>query len=188
MFSKLLIANRGEIAVPIAQTLQRMGIRAVAVYSEPDARAAHVARADEANPLGGTTLAQSCLRIEKIINAAKRRGADAIHPVYGFLSEIADFAQACADAGITFIGPSPAVIRAMGDKVAAKRMMTDAGVPVVPGVESLSMSPSAASDTKDTCGAGLQLVKDTGCKPVPQDYEAVPQDSAGRAARITAVR
>ncbi len=167
MFSSVLIANRGEIAVRIAQTLQQMGIRAVAVYSEPDRRAVHVARADEAHALGGNTSAESYLRIEKIIDAARRCGADAIHPGYGFLSENADFAQACADAGIAFIGPTPAVIRAMGDKVTAKRLMAEAGVPVVPGAES-DVTRAGAAEQRD-CGTGFQPVRDTGYKPVPQD-------------------
>jgi len=133
MFRKVLIANRGEIAVRIAGTLQQMGITAVAIYSEPDARALHVRAADEAYALGGKTSAESYLRIEKIIEIARARGIDAIHPGYGFLSENEDFAQACADAGITFIGPSPQVIREMGDKIVAKEKFVAAGVPVVPG-------------------------------------------------------
>ena len=133
MFRKVLIANRGEIAVRIAGTLQQMGITAVAVYSEPDARALHARAADQAYALGGKTSAESYLRIEKIIEIARARGIDAIHPGYGFLSENEDFAQACADAGITFIGPSPQVIRDMGDKIVAKEKFVAAGVPVVPG-------------------------------------------------------
>ena len=133
MFKKILIANRGEITVRIAQTLQEMGIRAVAVYSDPDRKALHVSRADEAYPLHGTTSAETYLRTEKIIEIAKSCGADAIHPGYGFLSENAEFADACRDAGIIFIGPKPDVIRAMGDKVIAKKTFADAAVPTVPG-------------------------------------------------------
>ncbi len=133
MFSKVLIANRGEIAVRIAQTLHEMGIEAVAVYSEPDRAAHHVACADEAYPLAGATAAETYLRGAAIIEIAKAHGAQAIHPGYGFLSENAGFAGACADAGLTFIGPGPEAIRVMGDKVAAKARMVEAGVPVVPG-------------------------------------------------------
>lgn len=135
MFSKILIANRGEIAVRITRTLREMGVRAAAVFSEPDAGALHVREADEAYPLGGTTSAESYLRGEKLLEIARAHGADAIHPGYGFLSENAAFAQACADAGVTFIGPTPAAIRAMGDKILAKETMRKAGVPVVPSAE-----------------------------------------------------
>ncbi|HKQ46927.1 MAG TPA: acetyl-CoA carboxylase biotin carboxylase subunit [Phycisphaerae bacterium] len=133
MFRKVLIANRGEIAVRVAQTLQQMGIVAAAVYSEADRGAVHVRAADEAYPLEGSSSAETYLRGDKIIEIARRCGAEAIHPGYGFLSENADFAQSCADAGFTFIGPTPPVIRAMGDKIVAKKTFADAGVPVVPG-------------------------------------------------------
>ncbi len=133
MFNKVLIANRGEIAVRIASTLQQMGVTSVAVYSDADRSAPHVLSADEAYPLEGNSAAESYLRGEKIIEIARRYGVDAIHPGYGFLSENASFAQACRDAGIIFIGPSPEGIRALGDKVQAKKAMADAGVPVVPG-------------------------------------------------------
>ncbi len=133
MFDKVLIANRGEIAVRIAQTVQQMGIAAIGVYSDPDAGAVHVQACDEAYPLEGRTSAETYLRGGRIIEIARAHGVDAIHPGYGFLSENAAFAQACADAGITFIGPSPEVIRAMGDKIVAKKAMERAGVPVVPG-------------------------------------------------------
>jgi acetyl-CoA carboxylase biotin carboxylase subunit len=133
MFKKVLIANRGEIAVRIMQTLQEMGIVAVAVYSEVDAQAYHVQKADEAYPLPGKTSAESYLRGDFILEIAKRCGAEAIHPGYGFLSENARFAAQCAQAGIQFIGPTPAVIESMGDKIIAKKTMEAAGVPVVPG-------------------------------------------------------
>jgi 3-methylcrotonyl-CoA carboxylase alpha subunit len=133
VFKKVLIANRGEIAVRVARTLQQMGIVAVAVHSEPDRGAVHVRAADEAYPLEGSSSAETYLRGDKIIDIARRCGAEAIHPGYGFLSENAEFAQACSDAGITFIGPTPPVIRAMGDKIVAKKTFADAGVPVVPG-------------------------------------------------------
>ncbi|MEK6674841.1 MAG: acetyl-CoA carboxylase biotin carboxylase subunit [Planctomycetota bacterium] len=133
MFRKVLIANRGEIAVRVARTLQQLGIRAVAVFSDADKGSVHVAQADEAYPLEGNTSAETYLRGDKIIDVARRCHADAIHPGYGFLSENATFAQACKDAGIVFIGPTPENIRAMGDKIVAKRMAEKAGVPVVPG-------------------------------------------------------
>lgn len=133
MFHTVLIANRGEIAVRIAQTLQQMGIRAVGVFSDPDRRAPHVRACDEAYPLTGSTSAETYLRGEKIIDIARQHGVDAIHPGYGFLSENAGFARACADAGLVFIGPSPETIRDMGDKIIAKERFAAAGVPVVPG-------------------------------------------------------
>ena len=129
----LLVANRGEIAARVMRTARRMGIRTVAVHSDPDAGAIHVRTADVAVSLGGTTSGESYLRPEKIIAAALETGADAIHPGYGFLSENADFARACDEAGITFVGPSPESIVAMGDKITAKKTMDDAGVPIVPG-------------------------------------------------------
>jgi len=133
MFQKILIANRGEIACRVMATCKRLGIATVAVYSAADARARHVDLADEAWPIGPAPARQSYLVIEKIIDAARRSGAEAIHPGYGFLSENAAFAEACAAAGIVFIGPPPAAIRAMGSKAAAKALMERAGVPLVPG-------------------------------------------------------
>jgi len=133
MFRKVLIANRGEIAVRIALTLREMGIIVAAVHSEPDADAPHVVAADEAFNLGGQTSRESYLRGDRIIEIARACRAEAIHPGYGFLSENASFAEQCEQAGITFIGPSPSVIRTMGDKITAKRAMSAAGVPVIPG-------------------------------------------------------
>ena len=133
MFSKILIANRGEIAVRIMRTAHRMGIATVAVFSEVDRDAAHVAFAGEAYAIGPAPARQSYLDAEKIIAAARASGAEAVHPGYGFLSENAAFAEACAAAGLVFIGPSPAAIRAMGGKSQAKALMAGAGVPLVPG-------------------------------------------------------
>jgi 3-methylcrotonyl-CoA carboxylase alpha subunit len=133
MFRKLLIANRGEIACRVIRTARRLGIATVAVYSEADAQARHVRLADEAVLIGPPAARESYLAAAKIIEAAKRTGAEAVHPGYGFLSENAGFAEACAEAGLVFVGPSAGAIRAMGGKAAAKTIMEKAGVPVVPG-------------------------------------------------------
>lgn len=133
MFDKILIANRGEIACRIIRTARRMGVRSVAVSSEADAEALHVALADESVLIGPPPARGSYLAIERVLEAARRTGAAAIHPGYGFLSENAAFAEACAAAGIVFIGPPPSAIRAMGSKAAAKALMQASGVPVVPG-------------------------------------------------------
>jgi acetyl-CoA/propionyl-CoA carboxylase biotin carboxyl carrier protein len=133
MFSKVLVANRGEIAVRIVRALEEMGIASVAVYSELDSDALHVKRAEEAYNLGDGPAAENYLSVEKIIDVAKRAGAEAIHPGYGFLAENAPFAQACEDAGIVFIGPPPSAIEAMGSKTRARELMKAAGVPIVPG-------------------------------------------------------
>ncbi len=133
MFKKILIANRGEIACRVIRTARAMGVKTVAVYSDADANAQHVQMADESVRLGGTTAAESYLIKDKIIAAAKQTGAEGIHPGYGFLSENADFADACVKAGIVFIGPPASAIRAMGSKSAAKALMQKAKVPVVPG-------------------------------------------------------
>jgi len=133
MFKKLLIANRGEIACRIARTARRLGVKVAAVYSDVDARALHVRVADEAWPIGPGPAAQSYLNFERILEAAKQAGADAVHPGYGFLSENAQFAAACKAAGIAFVGPPVAAIEAMGSKSAAKERMSRAGVPTLPG-------------------------------------------------------
>ncbi|MDE2566948.1 MAG: ATP-grasp domain-containing protein, partial [Burkholderiales bacterium] len=133
VFSKILIANRGEIACRVMRTARRLGYRTVAVYSDADAGAPHVAQADEAVRIGAAPARESYLAIDALLAAARASGADAVHPGYGFLSERADFAQACTDAGLVFIGPPAQAIRAMGDKARAKRRMREAGVPCAPG-------------------------------------------------------
>jgi propionyl-CoA carboxylase alpha chain len=133
MFRKILIANRGEIACRIIRTARRMGIATVAVYSEADAEALHVREADEAVPIGPAPSAESYLRIDRIIEACRQTGAEAVHPGYGFLSERPEFASALAAAGIVFIGPTPEAIAAMGDKIASKKLAHEAGVVTVPG-------------------------------------------------------
>ena len=133
MFKSVLIANRGEIACRIARTAKHLGIRTIAVYSAADARALHVRLCDEAYCIGPAEPRASYLSIERLIEAARKRGAACVHPGYGFLSENADFAEACAQANLVFVGPPPAAIRAMGLKDRAKALMEKAGVPVVPG-------------------------------------------------------
>jgi len=141
MFSSVLIANRGEIAARIARTAKRLGLRTIAVYSEADAGALHVRLADEAHLIGPAPAAQSYLAAERLIDVAKRAGTEAIHPGYGFLAENPEFAEACAAAGIVFVGPPPEAIRAMGLKDAAKVLMEKAGVPVVPGYHGARQEP-----------------------------------------------
>ena len=134
-FHKILIANRGEIALRVIRSAHALGYRTVAVYSTADAQAAHVFAAHEAVCIGEPLPAQSYLNTAAILEAARLTGADAVHPGYGFLAENEDFAQACRDAGLVFIGPSPQAIRAMGDKAGAKRLMIAAGVPCIPGYQ-----------------------------------------------------
>src|SRR5689334_6440991 len=133
MFKKILIANRGEIACRVMRTARRMGIETVAVYSEADAEALHVRMADEAIPIGPAPSAESYLNIERIVQACRRSGAEAVHPGYGFLSENPAFARALAKSCVTFIGPGPEAIAAMGDKIESKKLARNAGVSSVPG-------------------------------------------------------
>src|ERR1700761_8709754 len=135
MFKKVLIANRGEIALRVTRTLRELGVTSVAVYSDADRNGMHVMLADEAYHIGPPPSKDSYLNIEKIIEVAKKSGAEAIHPGYGFLSESAEFAKAVSKAGLTFIGPTVENILAMGDKLASRDLMKKAGVPIVPGTD-----------------------------------------------------
>jgi acetyl-CoA/propionyl-CoA carboxylase, biotin carboxylase, biotin carboxyl carrier protein len=153
MFSKVLIANRGEIAVRIVRALDELGVASVAVYSELDRDTPHVKRAGEAFNLGDGPAAENYLSIEKILDAAKQAGAEAIHPGYGFLAENAPFAQACEDAGIVFIGPPASAIEAMGSKTRARELMQKAGVPIVPGtIEPVATVADALKIAKEEIG------------------------------------
>ncbi len=175
MFSRVLIANRGEIACRVMATCKRLGIRTIAVYSHPDARARHVRLADESIAIGGAAPADSYLSIPKILAAADESGAEAIHPGYGFLSENPEFATACEEAGLIFIGPRPETMEQMGAKAGAKRLMESAGVPVVPGyhgddqetdllvAESLKIGfPLMIKASTGGGGKGMRVVHDEG--------------------------
>ncbi len=188
MFSKVLIANRGEIAVRVQQTLHAMGISTVAVYSDPDAAAPHVAIADEAYPLHGSTAQETYLDIEKLLDAARKSKAEAVHPGYGFLSENPKFARACRDAGIVFIGPSPESMELLGDKVRSKELAKKAGVPVTP---SSPISNGVAAELEPFLkeagfpllvkaaagggGRGMRLVAERGA--LPQALEAASREA-----------
>ncbi|MFG2483007.1 MULTISPECIES: acetyl/propionyl/methylcrotonyl-CoA carboxylase subunit alpha [Streptomyces] len=173
MFSTVLVANRGEIAVRVIRTLRQLGIRSVAVFSDADADARHVREADTAVRIGPAAAAESYLSVERLLDAAKRTGAEAVHPGYGFLAENAAFAQACADAGLAFIGPPASAINLMGDKIRAKETVKAAGVPVVPGssgsgltdaeLVSASMEigmPVLLKPSAGGGGKGMRLVRD----------------------------
>ncbi|MHA1599303.1 MAG: acetyl-CoA carboxylase biotin carboxylase subunit [Alphaproteobacteria bacterium] len=162
MFDKILIANRGEIACRVMRTARRLGVRTVAVYSAADADAAHVAAADEAYPIGLAPADESYLNGEAIIVVAKRVGAQAVHPGYGFLSENADFAEACAAAGLVFIGPPPSAIRTMGSKIAAKALMESAGVPLVPGYHGDDQDPAVLARAAEAAGFPIVIKASAG--------------------------
>jgi acetyl-CoA carboxylase biotin carboxylase subunit len=157
MFKKILIANRGEIAVRIIRACHEMGIATVAVYSDVDRAALHVRESDEAYFIGPAAASESYLRIDKIIDAAKRSGAEAIHPGYGFLSENAKFAQACADSELKFIGPSPHSMEMMGSKTRARQEMEKAAVPFVPGTSRGLVSPEEAEEVAERIGYPVML-------------------------------
>jgi acetyl-CoA carboxylase biotin carboxylase subunit len=162
MFSKILIANRGEIAVRIIRACRDLDISPVAVYSETDAAAVHVSLSDEAVCIGPAASVESYLNIARIIEATRATGAEAIHPGYGFLAENADFAQAVADAGITFIGPSPEAMRVMGSKTSARRAAVEAGVPIVPGTVEPLKSLAEAERTAKEFGYPVMLKASAG--------------------------
>jgi acetyl-CoA carboxylase biotin carboxylase subunit len=185
MFGKILIANRGEIAVRVIKACREMGIGSVAVYSEADAASLHVRMADEAVPVGPPTAAESYLDMERILEAAKATGAEAIHPGYGFLSENAAFARLCEDRGIVFIGPNSGALELVGDKVRARQTMEKAGIPTVPGMTSISTSldeiraaaralgyPVMVKASAGGGGKGMRIVSD--------DDGLVPALEAGR--------
>jgi acetyl-CoA/propionyl-CoA carboxylase biotin carboxyl carrier protein len=162
MFQTVLVANRGEIAVRVIRTLRTMGIRSVAVHSDADAGALHTRLADIAVPIGPAPAAQSYLSIERVLEAAARTGAQAIHPGYGFLSENVEFARACEKAGVVFIGPPVAAIEAMGDKIRAKQTVMAAGVPVVPGRSEPGMDDEAVADAAVVTGFPVLLKPSAG--------------------------
>src|SRR6516225_8866236 len=162
MFDTILIANRGEIACRIIATCRRLGIRTIAVYSDADARSRHVRLADAALHIGPAPATESYLAIDRVIDAARKSGAQAIHPGYGFLAENADFADACAAAGIVFIGPPSAAIRAMGSKAAAKALMRDAGVPLTPGYDGENQEPDFLQQQADAIGYPVMIKANSG--------------------------
>ena len=153
-FDTVLIANRGEIAVRVIRTLRALGIRSVAVFSDADAEARHVREADTAVRIGPAPAAESYLSVERLLDAAARTGAQAVHPGYGFLAENAAFARACAEAGLVFIGPPADAIELMGDKIRAKETVRTAGVPVVPG-----SSGSGLDDAQLAAAATVSLAR-----------------------------
>jgi 3-methylcrotonyl-CoA carboxylase alpha subunit len=182
MFEKILIANRGEIACRVIKTARHMGIATVAVYSEADAEARHVRMADEAVLIGPPSARLSYLQADRILEAAKSTGAQAVHPGYGFLSENADFAEACAAAGIAFIGPPAAAIRAMGSKSAAKALMAKAGVPLTPGYHGDNQEPVFLAGEAEAIGYPVLIKASAGGGgkgmrrvDAPADFEAALQ-------------
>ncbi len=187
-FDKVLVANRGEIAVRLIRGLRELGLHTVAVYSEVDRTAAHVLLAHEAYPIGPAPAAESYLRGERLIEVAQRAGAGAIHPGYGFLSENAGFARACEEAGLVFIGPRPDTIELMGNKLAARRRMRASGVPVIPGTDEAVRDADAARRAAAEIGypvllkaaaggggKGMRVVRD------PADLAAALRQTMGEA-------
>ena len=188
MLKKVLIANRGEIAVRIVRACRELGITSVAVYSDADATAPHVLLADEAYGIGPAPSAQSYLRVDALLDVARRAGCDAVHPGYGFLSERAHFAQAVADAGLVFVGPTADAINAMGDKTEARRRMQAAGVPVVPGTTAPAKDAQEAGKDADRIGYPVLLKAAAGgggkgmrvvdkAADLPRAFEAASQEA-----------
>ena len=189
MFTKILIANRAEIAVRIIRTCKRLGVKTVAVYSEADKEAEHVKLADESYFIGKSPVRESYLQVDKLIEAARESGAQAIHPGYGLLSENSSFARRCEEAGLVFIGPSSDVIKLMGDKRAARQAMIAAGVPVIPGSNkalqdeaeavreaSIIGYPVMLKAAAGGGGIGIQVVHDEDecCKAVSYTHLTLP--------------
>ncbi len=185
-FRKVLIANRGEIAVRVIRTLHEMGIAAVALYSDADRSALHVRMADEAYPIGPAPASESYLRIDKVLDVAKKAGCDAIHPGYGFLSENAEFADACERAGVTFIGPPGSAMRQLGSKTAARLKMQEAGVPVVPGAMCDTAEEAVAAATKIGFPVMLKASAGGGGKGMRLVHEASEMANAWERARSEA--
>jgi acetyl-CoA carboxylase, biotin carboxylase subunit len=191
VFNKILIANRGEIAVRVIRACREMALPTVAVYSDCDRASLHVRFADEAYAIGPSPPSESYLRIDKLIDVARRSGADAVHPGYGFLAENSAFARACLDAGLTFIGPSPEAMERMGSKTGARRVAIEAGVPVVPGtVEPLGPSVTDADISRlaDSIGYPVFVKAVAGGGGKGMRLVTAPEDlaSAIRAARSEA--
>ena len=174
MFKKILIANRGEIACRVMETATRLGIKTVAVYSEADSGARHVEMADEAVLIGLAEVSESYLKADTILDVARQTGAEAIHPGYGFLSENAGFAEKCEAAGVVFIGPPAKAIRAMGLKDAAKALMVEAGVPVVPGYHGEGQEPDMLAAEAEKIGYPVLI------KAVARECEAWTQQRSFR--------
>ncbi len=190
MFRKVLVANRGEIAVRIIRALREMDISSVAVFSDADRKSLHVRMADEAEHIGPAASSESYLRIDKVLDAARKHGAEAIHPGYGFLSENAEFADACATAGIKFIGPSGASIRALGSKTGGRRIAIEAGAPVVPGTKEPATSYEHAKSIAREIGYPvlLKAVAGGGGKGMRRVGSEAELESAIRDARSEAER
>ncbi|MBI2942198.1 MAG: acetyl-CoA carboxylase biotin carboxylase subunit [Chloroflexi bacterium] len=178
-FRKVLVANRGEIAVRVLRACAELGLATVAVYSDIDRHALHVRYADEAYPIGSAPASESYLRIDRLIDVARESGAEAIHPGYGFLAENPDFSQACRDAGLTFIGPSPHAIRTMGDKLLARKTVSAAGVPIVPGSDGIVPTQAAAEAVARAIGYPLLLKAAAGGGGKGMRVVRAPEELAG---------
>ncbi len=186
--TKVLVANRGEIAVRVIRACRELGIAPVAVFSEADREALHVLMADEAYPIGPAPAIESYLNVEKLVSVAKAAGADAVHPGYGFLAESAAFAEACAAAGLVFVGPPPSAIRALGDKTAARRLAREMGVPLIPGTLEPVADDAAARAVARKIGYPLMIkaVMGGGGKGMRLVRQASELEGALRAARSEA--